>query len=230
MGVTVCCAGLGYALAATGERTLIIDGDNKCGGGLIFSGLYNNVVYTLADYAKGACRAKQTLLPHPQTANLCYAPTLGLTDLTFAEKAAKELDGLFDYILLDNVAQKCCDGAVIVTEPALASVKSADCCRAYLSDCGITDIGLIVNKLCGGQILAGEAMTGEEIATLLHMPLRGVIPEDLTICAGQFKKETKYAFKIAAENIAGKSEQIYSVLRGYGGISGVFKRKLRSRI
>ena len=37
-GVSSCAAGLGFALAAAGERTLIADGDVYYGGGLIVGG------------------------------------------------------------------------------------------------------------------------------------------------------------------------------------------------
>lgn len=61
-GVTSFCIGLGLALAELGERTLIVDGDTLSGGAILAGGLSNMQVYTLADYEKGACRAKQTLI------------------------------------------------------------------------------------------------------------------------------------------------------------------------
>ena len=59
-GVTTFCIGLGIALARAGERTLIVDGDAVCGTGMLTGGCANMQTYTLADFAKGACRAKQT--------------------------------------------------------------------------------------------------------------------------------------------------------------------------
>ena len=229
-GVTTCAVGLGVALAQMGERTLIADGDFRTGSAAIIGECRDLQVYTLGDYERGACRAKQTLTFHPLNSNLCFMPSMGVSDLSVAAKAIHDIDGLFDYILLDKIAPEVCDSALIVTEPFTPSVKSADSCRSALYDGGIKDIGLIVNKLSGGQILNGEVMTAHEIANLLHLPLKAVIPEDLTISAGQWKQTTMKAFRTAAETVTGKRESFCNVLKGYGGINGVIKRKLRAKL
>ncbi len=229
-GVTTCCVGLGIALANAGERTLIVDGDCDCACALQIGGCANMHVYTLADYSKGGCRAKQTLVSHPKISNLSFCPSLGLEDDEVAEHAVDELDGLFDYILLDKIAKKKCDSAIIVTEPFVPSVKSADCCKAKLSDGGIKDVGLIVNKLNGGVILSGEVMTAQEIAALLRLPLKAVIPEDLSLPVGKWIKSTVKCFKVAADMITGKREVICNVLSSYFGINGFIKRKVREKL
>lgn len=229
-GVSTCCAGIGLALARLGERTLIIDGDFRCGSGILTGGILYPPIYTLADYERGACRAKQTIITHPKHSNLCYLSAEGLTDLKFAENAAADLDGLFDYILLDNIAQKACDRAVIITEPFTPSVKCADKCRSYLFDSGIKTIELIVNKINGGQILNGEIMTAREIAVILNVQLAAVIPEDLTLSSGKIKESTATAFKSAAKYFMGEKVNAYNVFKGYSGVSGYFKRKMRAKI
>ena len=229
-GVTTCCVGLGFALAGLGERTLIIDGDRFGAGALQTGGCSNMQVYTLDDYAKGACRAKQTLVSHRKAANLSFISSLGLDDESAAERAVDELDGLFDYILLDKIAPKKCDAAIIVTEPFVPSIKSADCCKAILSDGGIKDVGLIVNKLNGGLILGGEVMTAQEIAALLRLPLKAVIPEDLSLPLGKWRKSTVKAFRISAESITGKRDGICNVMLSYFGLNGFIKRKVRERL
>lgn len=229
-GVTTCCIGLGLSLAIAGERTLILDGDRYAANALTIGGCPNMQIYTLADYEKGACRAKQTLVAHHHTVNLSLSSSLGLSDEKFAEAAIDELDGLFDYILLDKIARKKCDSAIIVTEPHMPSVKSSDACKALLSDSGIKDVSLIVNKLNGGQIINGEVMTAQEIASLLHLPLKAVIPEDLSLPLGKWKKSTLKAFKVAAETVSGRRESLCNVLKPYFGFNGYIKRKVRERI
>ena len=229
-GVTSFCIGLGLALAELGERTLIIDGDNLSGGALLAGGLSNMQVYTLADYEKGACRAKQTLIAHPQAQNLCFMPSLGLKDGAVTNRAVADVDGLFDFILADKTAKESCEKAIIVTEPFLPSVKSADCCRSALADCGFKDIGLVVNKICGGQVLNGEIMTAQEIASVLHLPLTAVIPEDLTLSSGKSLPNTVKAFKIAAAAVSGRKDGTCNVLTKYIGLSGYIKRKLREKV
>ena len=229
-GVSTCCVGLGLALAKMGERTLVLDGDRFAANALCISGCANLQVYTLGDYQKGACRAKQTLVSHPVTVNLTLASSLGLTDERYAEYAVEELDGLFDYILLDRIAKRRCNEAIIVTEPYTPSLKSADACKALLSDSGIKDISLFVNKLNGGQIIGGEVMTAQEIASLLHLPLKAVIPEDLSLPLGKWKNTTLKAFKVAAETVSGKKEAVCNVLKPYFGVNGYIKRKVRERM
>lgn len=226
-GVTTCAAGLALALAQGGERTLVLDGDTLSACGLQISGLANMQVYTLEDYSKGACRAKQTLISHPKYCNLSYASSLGLKDKKIANGAVEELEGLFDFIICDKIAQQSCNSAIIVTEPYAPSIKAADCCKAALTDGGMKDTGIIVNKLNGGSILDGEVMTAQEISALLRLPLKAVIPEDLSVPLGKWKKPTYRAFKAAAELITGKREQIVNVLRPYFGINGYIKRKAR---
>lgn len=229
-GVTTCCIGLGFALAKTGERVLIADGDVLCGGALLTGGCTNMQVYTLADYERSACRAKQTVITHPKRENLSFMASVGLKDKNSAGKAIDEVDGLFDWILCDKLAPEKCDGALIVCEPYAASIKSADVCRSRLNDGGIKDVGLIVNKLNGGQILSGEVMTAQEIAALLRLPLKAVIPEDLLLPLGKIKKRTEKAFSIAADCVTGKKEAVCNVLTSYFGPGGYFKRKVREMI
>lgn len=229
-GVTTCCVGLGTALAESGERTLVVDGDTESGGALIIGGCMNMQVYTLADYEKGGCRAKQTILSHPKNGNLCFMPTIGLKNKDAALQAVADVEGLFDFVLLDKIARECCTEAIIVTEPFVASVKSADCCRSKLTDGGTESVGLIVNKINGGQILNGEIMTAQEISGILHLPLKAVIPEDLSLPAGKWRQNTVKAFKIAADALCGRREGVCNVLKGFGGVNGYIKRKMREKI
>lgn len=229
-GVTTVCTGIGIALAQAGERTLIVDGDRISGGGLIAAGLGNMQVYTLGDYERAACRAKQAAICHPKLRNLYIMPSLGLKDISVEEKAVEEVEGLFDYVLLDKAAAGFGNEAVIVTEPYLPSVKSADNCRSLLADSGIKEISLIVNKLSGGLVMSGEVLGAEEIAEVLHLPLTAVIPEDFLIPSGKRRQSTAAAFRIAADVISGKSDGVFNILRGYTGLNGYFKRKMRAKI
>ncbi len=228
-GVTTVCVGLGLALADGGEKTLIVDGDSVSAGAMIVAGMGNMQVYTLADYERSACRAKQAATAHPKSGNLYIMPSLGLKDKNVAARAVGEVEGLFDYILLDKIAPEICDRAIIVTEPYLPSVKSADGCKSALCDGGIKDIALVVNKLNGGQVLSGEVLPAEKIAEALRLRLLAVVPEDPTISVGRWRKQTVESFRAAANALCGGAGA-FNVLRGYGGLNGVIKRKLRDRI
>lgn len=229
-GATTVCVGLGLSLADMGEKTLIVDGDNMSASAMIVSGLGNMQVYTLADYERAACRAKQATISHPKAGNLHIMPTLGLKDKSLIKKAVGEVEGLFDYVFLDRAAAEICDEAIIITEPYLPSIKSADCCKAVLSDGGVKEISIIVNKLNGGQVACGEVFSAGQIAEILRLKLLAVIPEDTTISVGRWRKQTVCAFKVAAGAISGKNSDTYDVLQGYTGLNGIIKRKMRAKI
>lgn len=229
-GVTTCAYYIARALALTGERVMLVDGDAVAGGGLYVAGLENAQVYTLADFEQGACRAKQTLLSCRDAVNLCVMPSLGAVTKDVAVRAVAETEGLFDYVICDKTALAACDEAVIVAEPYAPSLKSADCCRAMLADGGMKKISVAVNKLSGAQVIDGDVVCAEEAAALLRLSLIAVIPEDLTLPVGGIKPATLKAFAAAAQAIGGKSDFYPNVLKPYYGIHGYFKRRLRDKV
>ncbi|MBE7088698.1 MAG: septum site-determining protein MinD [Clostridiales bacterium] len=230
VGVTTFCIGVAIALATSGEKTLIVDGDFKCASALTVIGCTNLQVFSLKDYADGACRAKQILIAHPAQKNLYIMPTLNCDDEECLKRAILEVEGLFDFILLDKCASKICSRAIVVTEPYLASLKCADACIASVCDGGISEVGIVVNKVNGGFIFDGEIMPPEEISYLLHAPLKAVIPEDLLLPLGKCKGETLKAFKLAAQHLCGKTDKIFSVIKGYYGVKGAIKRRIRKNL
>lgn len=229
-GVTTVCVGLGLALADMGERTLIVDGDDKAACAMTVAGLGEFQVYSLSDYEKGACRAKQTAFAHPKAPNLSIMPALGLKNPAFIKKAVEEVEGLFDYILLDKTSADYCGKAVVVTEPFIPSLKSADVFCSLLADGGIRDISVIINKVNGGQVAAGEVLSAQQIARLLHKNVLAQIPEDCTLPIGRWRQSSVNAFKTAANAVLGKNAAIFDVLKGYSGFNGFLKRKLREKI
>lgn len=229
-GVTTFCAGLGIALARRGERTLLVDGDSVSGSAMLVAGLTDMQVYTLADCERAICRVKQTVLVHPKCRNFAVMPSLGLQNRNYAEKALNEISGLFDFILSDKLAPGACDEAIIVTEPYAPSVKRSDACRSALADDGFRKIGLVINKFDGGQASAGEIDTPYTISELLRLELLAVIPEDATIPLGRWKKRTCEAFFAAADKLTGRKDGVYDAMKGYSGINGAIKRKLREKI
>lgn len=229
-GATTICVGLGLALGEMGEKTLIVDGDRLAASALIVAGLGNMQVYTLMDYERAACRAKQAAIPHPKCNKLHLMPCLGVTAEDTVLRAVEEVEGLYDFILLDKTAPNCADRAIVVTEPYLPSIKLAERARAALQDAGTDKISLAVNKLNGGQALAGEVYSAEAIANILRLETEMVIPDDMTLPVGRWKAGTVQAFKVAAERILGKTDGTYDVLKNYSGLNGIIKRKLRAKL
>ncbi|MDE7380059.1 MAG: hypothetical protein K2N14_03300, partial [Clostridia bacterium] len=88
----------------------------------------------------------------------------------------------------------------------------------------------ILNKVNGGLVFDGAILTPQELASVIHLPLWGVIPEDLTLPVGKIKASTKKAFALAAEVILGKSKKVYGVVKPYVGVGGMIKRKMRAKV
>jgi septum formation inhibitor-activating ATPase MinD len=229
-GVSTCCVGLCKALAERGERTLLFDGDKYCAQALGIAGMWGLSVYTLGDAEKGACRVKQAILQHPNISNFYILPSLECKNEKFLCEAVREIEGLFDYIICDKVAREVCDRAILITEPYHHSLKCADKALSFLCDEGMKNVSVIINKVNGGLVFDGEIMTPQEIATILHAKLLAIIPEDLSLPLGKCKAETAKAFKLTAENLSGKSEKTLSVIKPYLGVSGLIKRKLRTKL
>ncbi len=230
VGVSTFCVRLGLALANMGERVLYVDGDSQSASGLSICGCDGLQVYTLADYEKCACRAKQVYVQHPTDRNFYVMPSLGCRDRNCAAKAISEVESLYDYVLCDSIAGDICDDAAVVTEPYTVSLRSADSALSYLKDKKFTSAALVVNKMNGGLVFDGEILTPQEISAYLHAKLRAVIPEDLSLCLGKIRKDTLKAFAYAAENFSGKSDKIHNVIKPYYGVNGYFKRKMRAQL
>lgn len=228
VGVSTFCYGLARTLAERGERTLIVDGDDRCASLLTICGCDNAQVYTLADVERGACRPKQAILQHPKERNLYIMPSLGCKNRTVADRAVKEVENLFDFVLCDEIAGSCCREAAVVCEPYAPSLKCADYTLNYLNDQKVSDIGLVVNKMNGGMVFDGDVLTPQEIASLLHVRLRAAIPEDLGLQIGKIKKTTKDAFAAAADNFSGRKAVVSNLIKPYYGINGYFRRKMRN--
>lgn len=230
VGTTTVVTGLGFALSAAGERTLIVDGDSICGCALTVSGCAGLQVFTVADYKKGACRAKQAAVQHPKYKNLYIMPTIGCNDESAAEEAVNEVSGLFDYILCDKTALKTCSRAVVVTEPYTPSVKAADAAVCALKDGGTRLCGIIVNKVNGGLALNGDIPYPEDIASAINAPLFSYVPEDLMLTLGQWRPYSMKYFKLAAARLKGKEVRLPVTESGYTGAGGYFRRRMREKI
>ncbi len=230
VGATTCAVGVGMALARAGERTLILDGDKNYPAALTAAGCAGRQAYTLEEARRGACRVKQAIVEHPRLPNLFILPCAGCAEARFAESAAGEVENLFDMIICDGAAASACAEAAVICEPYPAGIRAADIALAALRDGQFKEPALIINKVNGGLVYDGRIMPPKDIADLLHAPLWGVVPEDLTMPLGGMRAESVKAFKLTAARIAGGGTKIYRAVRGYGGAGGFIKRKMRYRI
>jgi len=230
VGTTTVCINVAEKLADMGERVLVIDGDTACSSACTACDCATAHVYTLGDVQSGICRTKQAIVQHPRHYNLFIASSRGCTDKGVFLRTIEECDSLFDFILCDDCGESACQKVLVITEPYLLSIKSADATICRLKTAKKEEVEIVVNKICGGQIFDGEIMTPQEIASLLHAPLFAVVPEDLRIALGTPNEKTQKAFKIFANRIKNGGDKIYNCTKKYLGILGAFRRAVRKRI
>lgn len=229
-GATACALGLGFALAADGERVLYLDGDFECADGAFCAGVNGLNVYSLGDVEKGACRVKQAVLQHPKERNLYILPSLGCANERAKESAIREIEGLFDFVLCDGSAAGACESAILVSRPYPQFLNSAKKAVARLKDGRFKDVKLIVNAVNGGLVFDGEILSPQEIATLLRCENLGVIPDDPLLPLGKTRGDTLAAFEVLADNLRGRQVKNYKILKRYIGLKGFMRRKLRTEI
>lgn len=192
VGKTTTTANLGAGLAKSGKKTALIDTDIGLRNLDVVLGLENRIVYDLVDVIEGTCKLKQALikdkrydglylLPAAQTRNKMAVSPEQMKELV------EELEGEFDYILIDcpagiergfKNATAGAKSAIVVTVPEVSSVRDADRIIGLLSAAGIDDVRLLINRLRPDLVKKGDMLAIDDTLEILGVDLIGVIPED----------------------------------------------------
>lgn len=189
-GKTSLAAALGCALAARGEKTVLVDGDLGLRSLDAALGLQRQVVFDLVDVALGLCPMADALVRdslHPGLSLL--AGTRGYersrVDRWTVMDLAARLRGDFDQVILDAPAgigegmqrmAAAADRAILVTLPEATSVRGAREAARRLREAQI-ETALILNRYRPYAAFRGYAMDRETLESLLPLPLLGVVPE-----------------------------------------------------
>jgi septum site-determining protein MinD len=192
VGKSTVCANLAMAMAAMGQKILLIDCDfgNRCLD--IIMGLSDDAVYDIGDAVLGRVSPEDAIVKdarsdgiHFIAAPYNYSSRMGKSAFAetvrgFAEK------GEYDYIFIDTpggigeplrFAAGVADTAFIVVEPTRAAIRAAERTSDYLAQKGVGKRRLIINKLSGGSV----RKAGNEILSIIDttsVKLHGVIPYD----------------------------------------------------
>ncbi len=250
VGKTTVCANLGLQLSKLGFRVALFDVDIGLNNLDVVMGVEDQIVFDITDVIMGRCRAKQALVQVKNLSSLYVMPSSHSYKKSnvmgeHIKNVLDQLDGSFDYILIDcpagveagfHRAVYGANEAIIVVTPHLSSIRDADKVLGLLEEYDLQQKGLIINRMRGDLLLNGDLMTIESIVQALNLPLLAVIPEDDAIgssCSvgGRVQSnESARAFTLLSENIHNGSKKIFDCTYKYRGLMGYLKRNIKKHV
>lgn len=203
VGKTTTTANIGTALAALGNKVVVIDGDTGLRNLDVLMGLENRIVYTIIDVIENRCRLKQALIKDKRYPSLCLLPTAQTKDKDDIRpqdmlNVVKSLKEEFDYVLIDSPAGIeqgfensviGADKAIVVVNPEITSVRDADRVIGKLDAKGLENHAVIINRLNYEMTQRGDMLDISDIIETLSIELLGVVPDDKNITISTNKGE-----------------------------------------
>ena len=190
-GKTSLTAGVGTALALSGQRVLCVDCDIGLRNLDLALGLTDRALMDFSDVAQNRCSLESAVVSHPNVPNLYLltAPVRmrgpAVTTLDFRLMLGK-IRQQFDYCLLDapaglgegfRLAVCAADRCVVVTTQDASSLRDAQHTVMELRSFGPGRLHLVVNRVRGKLLRSMHATIDDAIDTA-GLPLLGVVPED----------------------------------------------------
>lgn len=218
VGKTTVTARLGEALSKRDKKVLLVDTDIGLRNLDLALGVENEVFFDVLDCLDERCKPEDAIIGFPDKPNLFFMPAAqsrGGKHLN-ADKLAAFCRGIsenYDYIFLDApagisdgfyAAAACCDSAVVVTQPHIASVRDADRCVDALMKNGLDNISLIINGIKEEYVKSGLMMNADDVVDLLGVKLLGIVPFDSALMRASSDEDSDYPAKKAFDNIAGR--------------------------
>jgi len=194
VGKTTTTANVGAALAREGEKVAVIDVDVGLRNLDVVMGLEGRVVFDLIDVLEGRCKMRQALIRDKRVENLYLLPASQTKDKDALDpkifrgvvKYLIEDEG-FDRVLIDSpagiergfqTAAAPAEGALVVVNPEVSSVRDADRIIGLLEAQGVSENRLIINRLRPKMVKREDMLGVDDIAEILGLPVIGIVPED----------------------------------------------------
>jgi septum site-determining protein MinD len=198
VGKTTTTAGLGTALAQSGQNVVVVDFDVGLRNLDLVLGAERRVVFDFINVVQGVAKLQQALIRDKRLENLHLLPASqtrdkdALTDEGVA-RVIGELRTRFDWILCDSpagiergatLAMRHADAAVIVTNPEVSSVRDSDRIIGILdaktekAERGErVDKHILITRFDPNRAARGEMLNISDVLEILSLPLLGIIPE-----------------------------------------------------
>lgn len=194
VGKTTTTANLGAALAKLGEKVAVVDVDVGLRNLDVVMGLEGRVVFDLIDVLEGRAKPRQALIRDKRVENLYLLPASQTKDKEALDPARfrdlvrylLEEEG-FDRVLIDSpagiekgfqTAATPAEGALVVVNPEVSSVRDADRIIGLLEAREIRENFLIINRLRPKMVARGDMLSVEDVVEILGLKPIGIIPED----------------------------------------------------
>ncbi len=196
-GKTTVSTSLALALAKKDNKVLVIDCDSGMRGADMMLGITDKLVHDMSDVISGACDERDALYECSGVSGLytIAAPSMAEDEVSpqlmkqFVEKNKDQ----YDFIIIDapagtgsgfEAAAIAADRALVVVNAEPTSVRGGINIRQKLTDMGIMDQRLVVNRFDMQRFISmGMYKDLDEIIDITGIQLIALIPEDVRITA-----------------------------------------------
>ena len=196
-GKTTVSTSLALALVRKQNKVLLIDCDSGMRGTDMMLGITDRLVYDISDVISGACTFSDALYECSAARGLftLAAPLSAEDEISpqVMKQFIEEHKDEYAYIIIDapagvgtgfEAAAKAADRALIVVNCEPTSVRGGINIRNKLSDMGITDVRLVINRFERARFLATALYEDlDEVIDTVGVGLIALIPEDVRITA-----------------------------------------------
>ena len=198
-GKSTVCAGIGYALAKQGHRTLLIELDFGLRCLDIMFGMENSIKYDLGDVLNGKKKPLDAIADVPMASNLnllCAPKTLTSVTAEQIVEICRSIKKYFEYIIIDTGAGinshvfdivEQANLILVLSTPDPVCVRDASLMSDEFYNRGNKSQRLIINKI--SKKVIGDALVTnlDEIIDKIGVQLIGVVPDDfrMTVATGK---------------------------------------------
>ncbi|MFN2449900.1 MAG: septum site-determining protein MinD [Candidatus Baltobacteraceae bacterium] len=225
VGKTTTTANLGTALAKRGATVALVDADVGLRNLDIVMGLESRVKYHVLDVLEDVATLDDALVRDknsPTLQLLAAAQTREKEDVDTEKMRAliERLRERFDYVLIDcpagiemgfKNAVVGAQEAIVVCTPEVSAVRDVDRVVGLLGNRFTPQ--LVINRVRPGLVKKGKMLSVEDVNSILHLPLLGVIADEPDVIVSTNKGEplalrsdspTASAYHAIAARIAGE--------------------------